>query len=235
MTPPRLSREEKKAETRAALVRSAADVFARRGFHAASVDEIAENAGFSIGALYSNFERKEDLLLAAIEQNVTDWARLFAERFRNADDFRDQAREIADAWIAGVVAEPEPFLLWIELWAYAIRNDRLREELAVRSRAIRELFTAMVAETARKAGVELPDGLAKELGAVFDALGVGLAVRRLLDPEAVPDGLFGTAASRIVDAVLHDIAGPGAAARDSNPANAPEHVEAGPEHPASSS
>jgi AcrR family transcriptional regulator len=201
-----MTRDERRAETRSALVRSAADVFARRGFHAASVDEIAENAGFSVGALYSNFERKEDLLLAAIEQNVTDWTRLFSERFREADDIRDQARSIADAWIAGVSAEPEPFLLWIELWAYAVRNDRLRNELADRSRAIRELFTSMMRESAEQAGVTLPAGVAEELGAVFDALGLGLAVRRLLDPETVPDGLFGTASSRIINALLHDLA-----------------------------
>ncbi len=206
MPQPRLTRDEKRAETRSALVRSAADVFARRGFHAASVDEIAENAGFSVGALYSNFERKEDLLLAAIEQNVSDWTRLFAERFREADNVNDQARSIADAWIAGVTAEPEPFLLWIELWAYAVRNDRLRDELAVRSRAIRDLFTSMMHEAAGQAGVTLPDGLAEELGAVFDALGLGLAVRRLLDPDAVPDGFFGTALRRIIDALLHDLA-----------------------------
>ena len=205
MPQPRLSREERQAETRSAIVRSAADVFARRGFHAASVDEIAENAGFSVGALYSNFERKEDLLLAAIEQNVSDWTRLFSERFREADDIRDQARSIAEAWIAGVTAEPEPFLLWIELWAYAVRNDRLRDELANRSRAIRDLFTSMMRESAEQAGVALPDGLAEELGAVFDALGLGLAIRRLLDPDAVPDGLFGTASSRIVEALLHDL------------------------------
>jgi AcrR family transcriptional regulator len=205
MASPRLSRDEKRAETRSALVRSAADVFARRGFHAASVDEIAENAGFSVGALYSNFERKEDLLLAAIEQNVSDWARLFAARFHEADDFRDQARLIADAWIAGVSAEPEPFLLWIELWAYAVRNDHLRDELAARSRTIRELFTSMVRESAEQAGVVLPEGFAEELGAVFDALGLGLAVRRLLDPDAVPDGFFGDAASRLVSALLPDV------------------------------
>jgi AcrR family transcriptional regulator len=214
---PRLSREEKRAQTRSALVRSAADVFARRGFHAASVDEIAENAGFSVGALYSNFERKEDLLLAAIEQNVTDWVRIFADRFREAGDLRDQARSVADAWIAGVSAEPEPFLLWIELWAYAIRNDRLRDELAVRSRAIRELFTSKLRDGAAQAGVRLPDNLAEELGAVFDALGLGLAVRRLLDPDAVPDGFFGTAASRMIDSLLRDLAGGdvGATADDS--------------------
>ena len=217
MTQPRLNREEKRAQTRSALVRSAADVFARRGFHAATVDEIAENAGFSVGALYSNFERKEDLLLAAIEQNVNDWARLFAERFREADDIRDQARSIADAWIAGVSAEPEPFLLWVELWAYAVRNDRLRDELAVRSRSIRELFTSMLREGAEQAGVALPEGLAEELGAVFDALGLGLAVRRLLDPDSVPDGLFGTASSRIVDALLGELAGAGPGPAESSP------------------
>jgi AcrR family transcriptional regulator len=205
MASPRLTRDEKRAETRSALVRSAADVFARRGFHAASVDEIAENAGFSVGALYSNFERKEDLLLAAIEQNVSDWTRLFAARFREADNFRDQARLIADAWIAGVSAEPEPFLLWIELWAYAVRNDHLRGELAARSRTIRELFTSMVSDSAEQAGVVLPEGFADELGAVFDALGLGLAMRRLLDPDAVPDGFFGDAASRMVSALLPDV------------------------------
>lgn len=203
MPAPRLTRDEKRAETRAALVRSACDVFARRGFHAASVDEIAENAGYSVGALYSNFERKEDLLLAAIEQNVNDWTRLFADRFREAaGDLREGGPAVAEAWITGVTAEPEPFLLWIELWAYAVRNDRLRDELAVRSRAIRELFTSMVRESAERAGARLPEGLAEELGAVFDALGLGFAVRRLLDPDAVPDGLFSDACSRIIAAVM---------------------------------
>src|SRR6202035_671404 len=99
----------------------------------------------------------------AIEQNVTDWTQLFAERFRESDNIHDQARSIADAWITGVSAEPEPFLLWIELWAYAVRNDRLRDELAVRSRAIRELFTSIMREAGEQAGVHLPDRLAEEL------------------------------------------------------------------------
>jgi AcrR family transcriptional regulator len=202
----RLNREEKRAETRTALVRSAADIFARRGFHAASVGEIAENAGFSIGALYSNFEHKEDLLLAVVEQNLIDRAQFFAERFRATDDMRDQARAFADAWIASVSEHPEPFLLWIELWAYAVRTDRLRDELTVSSTAIRELFKSMMSDSAEQADVALPDGLADELGVIFDALGLGLALRRLLDPASVPDGLFGRASSRIIHALLSDIA-----------------------------
>jgi hypothetical protein len=87
----------------------------------------------------------------------------------------------------------------------------------VRSRAIRELFTSKLRDGAAQAGVRLPDNLAEELGAVFDALGLGLAVRRLLDPNAVPDGFFGTAASRMIDSLLRDLAGGdvGATADDS--------------------
>ena len=57
----RLGRAEKKAATRAALLEAAARVFGRGGFYGASVEEIAEEAGFSRGAVYSNFESKEDL------------------------------------------------------------------------------------------------------------------------------------------------------------------------------
>lgn len=212
MPPPRLSREERRAQTRAALVDSAVDVFARRGFHAASVDEIAENAGYSVGALYSNFARKEDLLLAVIEANVSDWTRLFSERFRTAATLPDGGRAVAEAWISDLSAEPKPFLLWVELWSYAVRHDRLRDELATRSRAIRDLFTEMMRERAERAGVPLPEGLAEELGAVFDALGLGFAVRRLLDPSAVPDGLFGDVCGRIIGAILPELVGAGTGA-----------------------
>jgi AcrR family transcriptional regulator len=208
--PQRQTREEKRTQTREAIVRSAAEVFARRGFHAASVDEIAENAGYSVGALYSNFERKEDLLLATVEHTVTGYAQLFDETSREVDSFEDQARLIADAWIKAVSEDPGPFLLWIELWANAIRGGApLREELAARSRPVRELFTAMVRDAAERANVAMPDDVADELGLVFDALGLGLAVRRLLDPTAVPDGAFGTASSRIVGALLHTLSEPG--------------------------
>ncbi len=204
---PRLTRDEKKAETRAALVRSAADVIARRGFHAASVDEIAESAGFSVGAVYSSFGRKEDLLLAAAEQNVADWAELFALRFRDGATLTEQGRNVAHAWIEGVTERPEPFLLWVELWAHAVRNGPpLSDELARRSRPIRDTFTAILADAAQRAGVALSPTVAEELGTLFDALGLGFAMRRLLDPEAVPAGLFEDVTGRVLDGLFRALA-----------------------------
>ena len=65
-----LTRKERQEQTREQLVEAAARVFARRGYHRATVDEIAAEAGFTIGALYSNFETKEKLFLAIADRQV---------------------------------------------------------------------------------------------------------------------------------------------------------------------
>src|ERR1700739_1186795 len=74
----RLTREQSKAKTRQRLLVAARTVFARRGYHGASVEEIAAAAGFSTGALYSNFDGKEDLFLALMEREIDHHARAIA-------------------------------------------------------------------------------------------------------------------------------------------------------------
>src|SRR6266542_6308917 len=71
-TPPRPTREEKKARTRAQLIDAAATVFARRGLVAASLDEVAEEAGLTKGAVYSNFGSKEELFEAVIDERLSE-------------------------------------------------------------------------------------------------------------------------------------------------------------------
>src|SRR5438105_15844263 len=63
----RLTRAESQARTRAHLLEAAAEVFARRGFHGASVEEVADVAGYTKGAVYSNFASKDELFLAVLE------------------------------------------------------------------------------------------------------------------------------------------------------------------------
>src|SRR5205807_10250328 len=63
----RRSREEKKAQTRERLIEAAARVFADKGFATTSLDEVADAAGLTKGAVYSNFENKEDLVRAVLE------------------------------------------------------------------------------------------------------------------------------------------------------------------------
>ena len=66
----RLSRSESQAKTREALIEAARAVFVDQGIGGASIDQIAERAGFSKGAFYSNFSSKEDILIALFEQHM---------------------------------------------------------------------------------------------------------------------------------------------------------------------
>src|SRR2546429_9164461 len=74
----RLTRKEKQAHTRACLMNSAAKLFALRGLQQASIDEVAEDAGFTKGAFYANFKSKEELFLAMLDER-------FAERLEEID------------------------------------------------------------------------------------------------------------------------------------------------------
>src|ERR1700712_3761349 len=75
----RLTRGQSRANTRERLLAGARVVFARSGFHGASVEEIASEAGFSTGALYSNFEGKEDLFLVLMEREIEEHTREVSE------------------------------------------------------------------------------------------------------------------------------------------------------------
>src|SRR5688500_14063171 len=96
---PRLTRQERQAATRERLIEAATRVFARRGYLAASVEEIADEAGFSHGAVYSNFTGKEDLFLAVYaERIVRRQGEILAAHDRPATP-ADQARAAADQWM----------------------------------------------------------------------------------------------------------------------------------------
>src|SRR3989442_7049509 len=69
MVSARLTPDERRRQTRAALLEAAGDVFAKRGYHAASLDQVAEAAGFSKGPAYSNFPGKDDLFIALIDEH----------------------------------------------------------------------------------------------------------------------------------------------------------------------
>src|SRR5947208_6787622 len=81
-----LTPERRRELTRTALVEAAADVFAKRGFDGASLEEIAEAAGFSRGAIYSNFGSKEDLMLAVVERYNETLVDAFADTFERQAD-----------------------------------------------------------------------------------------------------------------------------------------------------
>src|SRR6476646_1489226 len=122
--PKRETRAEKQARTRAELLATAATVFARRGYNGASVEEIAEEAGYSHGAVYSNFDGKADLFLAVLEEYMAERARELAATQVEIDDdepLEIRARALADQWMRRFAKDRESFLLHMEFIAHAGR------------------------------------------------------------------------------------------------------------------
>jgi AcrR family transcriptional regulator len=198
---PRLSRDEKQARTRADLIRAASAVFARRGYGGASVEEIADSAGYSQGAVYSNFENKADLFLAVFEERMAERVRRLAERRELAEgDFADRARALADHWMQTASEDREGFLLELELTVSAARDPELSRRFAARGRATKQALESWIAAQEQEAGVryELPPA---DLAVMMSALGLGLATEALNEPDAIRDELFGKLAEFVFRAL----------------------------------
>jgi AcrR family transcriptional regulator len=186
----RLTREQSRAATRERLLNAARSVFARSGFHGASVEEIASEAAFSTGALYSNFDGKEDLFLAVMEREVDRHARAIAAAVRERPTVSARAARGAREWMSTIEREPELVLLFVEFWAYGVRDPDVRPQVAARFASVRAMLTKLIADSVREFGLEL-ELPAEQLAIAIDALADGIARQKLADPEAVPDDLLG--------------------------------------------
>jgi AcrR family transcriptional regulator len=165
----RLTREQSRAKTRERLLVAARSVFARGGFHGASVEEIASEAGYSTGALYSNFEGKEDLFVALMEREIEEHAQEIASAVRAQASISDRAAGGARQWMTMIEREPEALLLFMEFWAYGVRDAGVRPKVAARFAQMREVLTMLIAEGARDFDLELTIP-AEHLAVAIDAL-----------------------------------------------------------------
>lgn len=124
--PPRLTREQSRAQTRQRLLASAAVVFAREGYAGASVDRIAEEAGYSKGALYSNFASKDELFFELIDYYAGGQADELCRRL-DAVEGADAAIDTVCAWANGLQHEPDLRMLVLDLTRLARNHTVLFE------------------------------------------------------------------------------------------------------------
>ncbi len=196
----RLTREQSKANTRERLLNAARTVFAHNGFHGASVEEVASEAGFSTGALYSNFGGKEDLFLALMEREIETHAREISTAVGERHSVAERATGGAKQWMTMIDREPELLLLFMEFWAYGVRDPDMRPRVAEQFGHMRQLLTRLVADGIREFDLEL-ELPAEHLALAIDALADGIARQKLTDPDAVPDELMGRILSLLFAAV----------------------------------
>ncbi len=181
-----LTRADRQARTREELVEAADRLFTTNGFHATSIDAVADAAGYTKGAVYSNFASKEDLFFAVYERRVDrrveemeatlaggETAYEGMERLIAALEQRDD-----DGWLA----------VFFEFWAHVLRHPELRERFAAQHRRGIEPVTGALERVAAERGEELPEDPAK-LATARQAMLTGLQLERMTQPDLVDEGL----------------------------------------------
>ena len=175
-----------KEAVRSRVLRAAGEVFAERGFAAATLDQVAAAAGFTKGAVYSSFASKDELFLA-----------LMAEEVQHRVDGVEAALQAADDLPAALAAVSSELsrreatwqLLFLEFWQRAVRDPEARRRFVASRRELRTRIAATVAGYLAEHPVRTGWD-AESLTLVVVALTNGLAVEALPDPDAVPDDLL---------------------------------------------
>ncbi|MBI1196962.1 MAG: TetR family transcriptional regulator [Phenylobacterium sp.] len=177
----RLTREESQAQTRQRIVDAARAVVARSGFAGASVRDIAEEAGYTQGALYSNFAGKEPIMLELLRQHMREEADQLRAIVEGSDAGASLAR--LGAWAATLNADVDWSMLALELQLLAHRSATFAAEYDAVHEAHAEELGRIVAAFYRSQGRE-PQLDPRELAAGYMALAHGLALQRRKDSEA---------------------------------------------------
>ncbi|HEY3759570.1 MAG TPA: TetR/AcrR family transcriptional regulator [Solirubrobacteraceae bacterium] len=179
------------------LLAAAARVFARAGYHGASMSEIAAEAGFSKGALYWSFASKEELFFALLDELdeqlrtvIATAAAMPKEQERTGELSREISAVLTDA--------RDLVLLFHEYSALAVRDPKVAARYAQRNARLREEIAAAV--RLRHETIDVPLTMPPEdLATVLIALVDGLSIQQLTEPDAVPEELFGQIAALIED------------------------------------
>jgi AcrR family transcriptional regulator len=190
MSPRTLTRKEKQEKTRSCLMEAAAKVFARRGLEEASVDEVADEAGYTKGAFYSNFKSKEELFLAMLDEKFSAELERMDETLSGGEDPGEEARHAAADFASFVFADPEWPRLYFQFAAHAARDEDFREELATRCRAMRAKMVETFRRWSRDFPTEPPLPL-EDLATMTDFMASGFILERMIDPE-IPKELYAT-------------------------------------------
>jgi AcrR family transcriptional regulator len=211
----RLTRAERREQTRQELVTAAEECFVSGGFHASSVEQIADRAGYTKGAVYSNFASKEDLFFAVYERRIEQALTEVAPELRKAGAAQAidwlatgsvERRGRDDGWLA----------VFFEFRAHVLRHPELRERFAAIHARFLELLTEAVRQLAADRGRVLrTDVNAAQVAVAWNAMEIGLTLERLTQPESVDGVLARRMGWLLLDAVVG--AAPPSASNDSPP------------------
>ena len=178
----RLTREESRAQTRATLIAVGRRHFLRYGLGGAVAEKIAEDAGYSRGALYSNFDGKEDLFIAVIQEEQARNLNVYRSLLKEEPSGKKRLKKFRDA-IADLMTDRDWIMLRAEFEIGALRSERIRQRFVELHRLQQRDGSELVRDLLRS-----PDVTSKwkpeDFITVIINLAHGLAVtQRILGPE----------------------------------------------------
>src|ERR1019366_4040850 len=179
------TRRPKREEVRRRLLDAALEVFAEHGFDTANLDQIAEAAGLTKGAIYSNFTGKDDLfyammaeqVLARVESIRTALA-VSAADTRNPQDLRDIGGLLTEAF----TEQREWRMVFLDFWRRAVRDDDVRVRFIAHRRTMRDAIVDGVRQILGD-NPSLGDFTLDDVVTVVLALSNGLAIEQYIDPK----------------------------------------------------
>jgi AcrR family transcriptional regulator len=204
------TRAERQAQTREDLIDAAEELFTANGFHATSLDAVAVAAGYTKGAVYSNFSSKEDLFFAVYERRVDRHEVHVAELFSEPPDageailrviaaVGDLRRRRADGWMA----------VFLEFWTHVLRNPEHRARFNEAHKRAVVPFQLALERFAAQQGITLAIPADQVAMAMF-AMENGIGLERLTDPEAADADLPVRLVKLIFEGLVREADGKGA-------------------------
>ncbi|MFM0502255.1 TetR/AcrR family transcriptional regulator [Paraburkholderia caffeinilytica] len=180
----RLTREQSKDQTRQRLLDAGQAIFMKKGFVAASVEDIAGAAGYTRGAFYSNFRSKNELFLELLRRDHETMQAGLHAIFESAVS-REEMEERVLRYYSSLHRENKCFLLWVEAKLLAVRDGRFRIRFNAFMHEKLEQLSAYIREFSTRVGTPLPlpaETLAMGLMGLCD----GVQFFYTVDPQNVP-------------------------------------------------
>lgn len=194
-----LNKHQQKSEaTRRKLLTSARRIFARDGFEAARIEDIAAHAGHTRGAFYANFENKESLFLALLEQQVSEYIGGLTSRLQHANSEHEKIQALREYYLERV-SDRQWCMLMLEFKLFAVRHPRIRAKLArahseIRASVKLRADALLSSNLQRKAEEATRVSLESALSA--------LVLQHSYDPESLPEDQLVAKLGLIFDALI---------------------------------
>lgn len=195
--------QQRTEATRRKLLKSAQRVFARDGFEAARIEDIANDAGHTRGAFYANFESKEDLFFALLEQQAGE---RFAKMERVLERCSTDEERVAAfrTYYVGLLSDRQWSMLMLEFKLFALRHNQLRPKLVKTHRRIRASLKASKIKYLHLLGADSDCSLHSEeaVRRVLEATLHALVLEHAYDPQTLSEAQAAQSLKQIFDLLI---------------------------------